>query len=1046
MTFRFFSMKRKMDKNTLFRFTKEAKQTLESLMAKKLSSFGIEETKLAPVFKAKFPVDELVEQLYNTPYKDAYNNLIEDMAYFFFIRILLIRYLEVNELFPYKIKILKHRTKISKSEIAVLPRFDENIYQSLSEDNASVFAYAFYLLCQILKESFPVLLAEEKEYYYAFFPKETLNQGGALDRFLSKINDDEFKNQTQIIAWMHQHYISNHRQQLRKLDRISTENIPALSQVFTPDWIVSYLAENSLGRWYFSHFPKSKLKANLKFFVQDEKKAIPVDKASLEELKIIEPCCGCGNILVYAFDLLYNMYIEQGYDKKIIPSLIIKNNLYGLDIDKKAARISYFSLMMKACDKDPSFLSRKIRPHVYEIIDSSFIHDQFLDDYSFDPSEKEVIKSLKNDFAYGKTLGSLIKVNQVDFDSLLTKIKAFQEDENLFKLKKLVSIAKILSQKYDILITNPPYLGTSTLEKKVKDIIAKTYPQSKSDLSCMFMQTDLLKANGYMAIVNSDSWMYLSSFYEMRKDIIENESIITMAHLGMGFFDAVVQTTAFVIQNRKAESSLGIYFDLTKSKNKCADLLAHKNCYRKWQEDFLNITNCPIAYHANKETIRAFKNTKTIEDFAYPRQGIATGCNKRNLRYWFEVRQTDIQWDAKDLADFFNSKKRYIPYNKGGSYRKWFYDMEWVIWFDQENYAHLQTVGNHLPSKNFYFKESITWSKVTSSFFSTRYVPQGSVFDVAGCSIFSPDLLSYLLGFTNSVVMQHFMSILSQTLNYEVGNVKSIPLIIDQNKRKEIEDLVNENIFLSKEDLTEKETSHLFRRPLYLTYDTLEEGFIALKKKREERFAHLKRNEERLNQLFLDIYHLDKEIDYHVNDQTISVRRSSYRDDVIDFLSYFVGVSLHRYSLESDTIFDTSSEDLHYLVLTKEAYLPNDIITKLESFLVSIYGRKKPKNNLLFLARGLKKKGNPKKILRNYFLNTFYKDQSKRYYKHPLYWMIDSGKQDGCKILFYYFEYTKETLDTLKTKAVIPLLQKYKHRILEKENKLQRAEKEIVIR
>lgn len=1031
-----------MEKNHLFQFVATAKETLRELLKEKASTFGIEEKGLSDRYDKIEFLPDFKKKIRNETYPEFYHNFIDKLSYFFFIRFILIRYLEANHLLPFRHASLR-KNELTLEEFRRFCAFDENIYKQIQGNKEHLASYTFFLLCQTIKKYLPDFFQEENRWQYAFFPEEILKPNGLLDQFLHEIPNEEFYNHPQLIAWIHQYYISDHRQELRKKETIRKEHIPILSQVFTPDWIVKFLVENSLGRWYLKRVPKSHLKKDMKFYIESSntKHKEEPNALCLENLKIIEPCCGCGNILLYAFDLLYQMYREQGYKEEDIISIIFKNNLYGLDIDGKAVNICCFSLMMKASQKDPTFLEKEIHPHIYEILDSNSIQELSLRDYAFTDKELSIIRRSLDAFRYGKTLGSLIKVNKDDYIGLLSKIDSLPQNNNLLNLKKLVIVSNILSNQYDILITNPPYLGTSTMESKIKDIIARDYPRSKVDLSCMFMDTDLVKENGYTAIVNPDSWMFLSSFCDLRKEIISKESIIAMAHLGMGSFDAVVQTTAFVIQNRKNDREEGIYFDLTRFKDKEEALLQRKNPFHRDQHDFLNITDSPIAYYADQQTIEAFQKYKTIEDYAYPRQGIATGCNSRNLRLWFEVKQDTIQWDAPNLSSFFATGKKYIPYNKGGAYRKWFYDMKWVIWFDQENYPYLQNVGNHLPSKNFYFKECITWSKVTSSLFSTRYVPQGSVFDVAGCSIFSKKNLFYLLGFTNSVVMQHFMRVLSQTLNYEVGNVKSIPLILSNTKREEIESLVKENIFYSKEDLSEQETSPSFKRPIYLSFPTLREGFEKFNQVQKKRFVALKNNEEKLNRLFIKIYHLQKSVCEKVSDQTVSIKQNSYRDNVIDFLSYFVGNMLGRYSLKTDGIFDDNKK-LHYLVITKTAHHKNDIITKLEEFLIQIYGKENLEENIEFLARGLNSKGDPRSLLRNYFLNQFYKDHQRRYEKHPIYWMIDSGNQDGCKILFYYFQYNDSILKVFLKDVLSPLLKCYATEMQQIAKRIKTASKE----
>lgn len=989
-----------MEKNYLYHFTNHARDCLESLFVKKVALFGFNESSFHEVqlnqkdneIREKIIIDF---HLASSNYSYFYHHLIDELSYFYFIRIVILRYIETN--------LPQHKKK--------------ELYRLFHvKMNEREFFNLFYTLCNHLKESHFDFFWDEKDYFYQIFPEGMIDECNLIQDFINQVPEKEIDHDILFISKFHQYYGSYQRQAYRKVKTIKKEHIPTLSQIFTPEWIVKYLTENSLGRYYLDKTHSKKFHSTMQYYVTAKEKFNKTPNLiSLEQVKVIEPCCGTGNILLYSFDLLYQMYLEQGYPVEKISSYIINYNLYGLDIDSRAAKICSLVLTLKALEKNPNFLTEKIKPNIYEIQDSSEISIELFNKYHFSNNALKTIQYLIKIMANAKILGSLIQTERKDYQSLLNEISTKPFDSRLSKLRTITQVAILLSMKYDVMITNPPYLGTYTFEKDIKNILSEHFPNSKTEFSCMFMERNFVKNEGYFAIVNPDSWMFLSSFQQMRKDLLSKQYLVTMMHLGMGCFDAVVQTTAFIIQNFKKNTPIGTYFDLTKSKEKEKDFLLKKNRYNPNQNMFFSITGTPIAYWASPKTLSLFSSCQTLNDFVNPRQGIATGNNEKNLRLWYEVQPSLIKWDAHNLDELFLSKKKYVPYNKGGMYRKWFYDMEWVLWFDKENYKNLCKVGNHLPSKKYYFKECITWSKVTSGYFSMRYVPIGSVFDVAGCSIFSKKDLYYVLGYSNSVVMQHFLSIFSQTLNYEVGNVKSVPFIYTTKYHKEIETLVEQNIQYSKEDLKEKETSPLFERSPLLLGNTISSSCNQLKKIKEERFYQLKTNEERLNQLFLKIYGLEQELPFTVNDKTVSVKRFDKTSEIKSFLSYFIGCVFHRFSPTKCRI-QENEKNYTYILLEKSNDKKHDVISLLEEFLKENYSKDYLEENLSYIASALPRKGDIRSTIRSYFQYEFYKDHVKMYQKRPIYWLIISGRKNPFKVLIYYFNNTPEVFTQLDKK------------------------------
>ncbi|NLP33422.1 MAG: N-6 DNA methylase, partial [Oligella ureolytica] len=568
--------------------------------------------------------------------------------------------------------------------------------------------------------------------------------------------------------------------------------------------------------WLESH-PNDTLKANWKYYLDEAEQTPEVAEnlrilrsqspvKSPEDIRLIDPCMGSGHILVYAFDVLMQIYESEGYNPRDAARSILEKNIYGLDIDRRAYQLAYFALMMKARQYNRrAFDPTSPRPQVY--------HPAGWSD--------------------GEEYGSLVKVDTIPPKPQLPKDQLsifddYERDLRIWNFKRL------LVQKYDVVVTNPPYMGSSGMSAKLSDFVKKNYPDSKSDLFAAFIEKcgELLKSTGYQAMITQHSWMFLSSYEKLRGKLIRRD-IVNMAHLGARAFEEiggeVVQTTSFVLSKRNTANFEATYVRLlnyNSQQTKEEAFLSGSDRYTAKKENFEKIPGCPMAYWVSDTIQDIFHKNKKIDDIANPRQGLATGNNDHYLRFWVEVLFSDFVFNCDNLQQFFTTGAKYVPYNKGGAFRKWYGNIENVIRFDKANYDMLQTVGNHLPSKEFYFKESITWSKVTSGGFSMRYVPKGSVFDVAGCSIFSDSRLKYLLGLSNSVLMQYLMNILSQTLNYEVGSVKSIPIIFDSNLTEIVERTVNQCISLSRNDWDSFETSWDFKcHPLVCGERTVASAF-----------------------------------------------------------------------------------------------------------------------------------------------------------------------------------------------------------------------------
>ena len=884
-----------MNKNAIQKFAIWARKELIAQVSQRAYQYGIDESGFgdasADTLNGRLLTAEEKSQrqeLIGRIKEKGYKQVMEEVAYTWFNRFIALRFMEVNNYLPSHIRVFSDSTGAFKPEILSdvlhleLPGLNREKVAEYIESNDTEGLYRYLLLtqCNALNEALPRMFEKMGGYTELLLPNNILKQDSVLGHMVADIPEEDWQNAVQIIGWLYQYYNTELKDDtfalLKKNVKITKERIPSATQLFTPDWIVRYMVENSLGRIYVDkrknegiyadgrgldemtwHEAESERiatekliadKMGWKYYLpeveqtQDVRKQlyeIQAEYANLDVkgIKVIDPCMGSGHILVYAFDVLMQIYEASGYSQRDAAQSILENNLFGLDIDDRAAQLAYFAVMMKARQYDRRLLTRGIQPNIYAFAESNGINRDQLKFFGWSMGDVERSKAftqveyLLDTFRDAKEYGSILSVDMLDWELLyrfagtVDYSDQISTDElNLETTKdalwNLVELGAVMAQKYDVVVTNPPYMAVSNAGAKVNNYVKKNFPDSKADMFAVFIERcgQMAKKNGYQATITQHAWMFLSSFEKLRTKLLAVD-IVNMAHLGARAFEEiggeVVQTTSFVIRKSRIADYKGEYCRLiepTSQQGKEDMFLSGENRYAAVQSNFSKIPGSPVAYWVSENVTQIFSNNKTIDEIAYPRQGLATGNNEHYLRLWTEVSYLDIKRDAHSHEDFFNSAKKYIPYNKGGAYRKWFANVEWIIRFDKKNYDVLQTVGNHLPSKDFYFRESITWSKVTSGGLSMRYISNGSVFDVAGCSIFADKNIYYILAFVNTKIMQYMMNVLSQTLNYEVGNVKSIPLVISAGQKETVETISKRNIELSFDDLSTYETSWDFKR------------------------------------------------------------------------------------------------------------------------------------------------------------------------------------------------------------------------------------------
>lgn len=1069
----------------------------------------------------------------------GYEQTVEEVAYTWFNRLVAIRYMEVNEFLPLgidntttDIRILSNRKKGSIDpeiiEYANLYNkfidigIDYNLIEKHSDNYQEIYPYIILKVCEKLGKILPQMFDGITDYIDILLPNNLLAENSIIRQLtdLEMITEEEWKEQVEIIGWLYQYYISEKKDEvfskLKKNIKIKKENIPAATQLFTPDWVVKYMVENTLGKIIIENNNKKELKQKWMYYIESsnenaihnkyQKSIIPTD------LKIIDPCMGSGHILVYCFRTLMQIYKLYGYPEKDSAKLILENNIHGLDIDDRAGQLSYFALIMEARKYDKDILKNVPKINVMAVQESNNLNIESLS--LLDNDNSEIIEYLLRIFKDAKEYGSILNVEKKDYEKILTNIEELENKElNIIeqaelkdiidKFLPLVKQAIIMSNNYDVTVTNPPYMSNKGMTELLLNYVKKNYDDTKADMFAVFIEKcrKLTKKDGYYAMITQPSVLFLSSFEKLRKKIITEQSICSVLHMGRGVFGIDFGSTAFVIRNSFDENFVGSYFKLHERTFQYIDnndieklfLQANKDHHFKFdfslynykdeiieiqedeteeiedeskkeqllyfeknQNNFLEIPGMPIAYWITPKMQKLFKNT-SVGDLFQAKQGMVTGNNNKFLRYWYEVEENKIGFLMSNKEEAKQSNKKWFPYNKGGDYRKWYGNNDYVVnWYDDG--AEMKEYTSKLPqgtsvrlkSQEYYFKESITWSFISSNYFGARYSPKGFIFDVGGSSIFPEINKRYLLAYLTTNIVYNLLKVINPTMNYQIKDIRSLPIIIDKKYENEIEELAEKCIEISKNDWDSFETSWDFRiNPLVKigmnSNKSLKECFEIYKNNTENDFQNLKKYEEEINKIFIKIYDLSDEIDYNVSEKTIRIRRAEVNRDIKALISYFIGCLMGRYSLDKEGLifaggdfekcfdsevlnnvkFKPDSDSI--LPLNDEEYFEDDVITKFCEFLNLVFGKENLEENLDFIANALGKKNSEtsRESIRNYFINGFYEDHCKTYQKRPIYWLFDSGKENGFKSLIYIHRYTHDMVAKVRMDYLHNLQRKY---------------------
>lgn len=914
-----------MNKTAIKNFAVWARRELISRVSQKALQYGISETECvsATADSVNGHVLSATEKkqrsvLIARIHRSGYTQTMEEIAYTWFNRFCALRFMEVNGYLPSLVRVFtdengEFRPQILADAIHLeLEGLDRDKVLALKEANKSEELYKYLLItqCNALNAILPGMFQKIEDETELLFPDNLLREESVVAHLIHDIPEEDWQDAVQIIGWLYQYYNSEPKDQvfanLKKNIKITKENIPAATQLFTPDWIVRYMVENSLGRIYINtilgkwtgseadrqqHEKTIADRHGWKYYLPEAEQT-PEVRAALkqietdsnpEKLKVIDPCMGSGHILVYMFDVLMQIYRACGYDDRTAVTGIVSNNLFGLDIDDRAAQLAYFAVMMKARQYDRGFFRRGLQPKVYSVCQSNDVTPTYVDYFCKGNNRlAQETHRMITELHDAKEYGSILNITPADFSAMYARLNELEGESELeavgaaVELRPLIQCAEALAQRYDAVVTNPPYMGSGGMSEKLSDFVKAHYPDTKSDLSTVFMEKTLsmCKPYGYMAMINIPVWMFLSSYESLRISIIENNTFVNMAHCGRGIFGSDFGTTSFIIAKAHIDSYKGSYRRLF-NKNVEVDsvetkerwFLEGKGAHLFVQEKFELIPGSPIAYWVSDKFITIFNNQK-LGEIAAPRQGVATADNNRFLRLWYECEITNCEFACDSHAHAFNSGKKWFPYNKGGEFRKWYGNNDFLVNWALDGRELRDFEKSVIRNPNYFFKECITWSKISSGSIAFRYKPQGHIFDVAGTSIFvDSDVLNYLHGFCNSKITLAIANVISPTLNYEVGHIASLPIIFDASQKQRIDELVLSNIEFSQRDWDSFETSWDFQSSPLIeanqhsqTPGTISGAYFQLRTWWQNQSEEMRRLEVENNRIFIEVYGLQEEL------------------------------------------------------------------------------------------------------------------------------------------------------------------------------------------
>ncbi|WP_342655968.1 BREX-1 system adenine-specific DNA-methyltransferase PglX [Shewanella algae] len=1127
-----------MNTNNIKKYAPKARREFMDAVAKRLNTFGITANKKGELQIAEANLQGSVLQIAGNSFdgklaeprkrivarsqKLGYAQLIEQVAYTWFNRLCAIRYMEIHDYLGHGFRVLSHPDNPKGFEII---DHAQDAADELGLDRARIIElklagnkdeelYRELLLgqCHKLHEAMPFLFDALDDETELLLPDNLTRTDSILRGLVDNIPEEDWQ-QVEVIGWLYQFYISEKKDQVMG-KVVKSEDIPAATQLFTPNWIVKYLVQNSVGRQWLQTYPDSAIKTQMEYYIEpaeqsdevnQQLKAITPESIEPETIKVLDPACGSGHILIEAYNVLKAIYEERGFRSRDIPKMILENNLYGLDIDDRAAQLSGFALMMMARDDDKRIFTRNVRLNVLSLQESNHIdlptlwnalnlsgswqsgtsQGLFSDDEqdlsSFNADNRyQLLKRTLARFTQAKTFGSLIDVPSDEYEQLkelLSTLVELQESGDSMQkpaakqLIEFVHQALVLSIRYDAVIANPPYMGSNGMNAELKTFAKDYYPNSKSDLFAMFMERafSLICRNGFNAQINMQSWMFLSSYEGLRVSLLDSKTLVSMAHLGARAFSQisgeVVQTTAWIFRNKDIAEYRAKFYRLVEGGEdfKNNSLKSRQFEFSNLvQADFKSIPGYPIAYWVSKRIKNAFNNPN-IGQLTVSDGQTKTGDNDKYLRFHWEV-----------SADSLGVQKKWVKHPKGGTFRRWYGNVETVINWSEEARTHYRKdrVARILPDY-LWWRKGFCWTLITSGKQSFRLVSSDEIFNLAAPTLFpeKDDDLGYLLGLVNTPVTEYITKLMNPTINMNVGDIQNIPVVeVDKNK---VESIVNKIIEISKSDWDSYETSFDFQcNPLIensrlKSHLRLSDSVKEWKLKCQDKIDSIKHLEEDNNFTFIKAYGLENELLPTIGIEEVTLTcNPHYRygeklsdsdrdkrlltDAMTDLLSFSIGCAMGRYSIERDgLILASRNETLEdyfnrvssgkfipdadaIIPFTEQEWFSDDATHLFRSFLKCVWGEEHLQENLDFVAQSLclnaikpKKSESALETIRRYLSTQFYKDHLKTYKKRPIYWLFSSGKQKAFECLVYLHRYNEGTLSRMRTEYVTPLLGKY---------------------
>ena len=1032
--------------------------------------------------------------------EQGYEQVMEEVAYTWFNRFAALRFMEVNGYLLSHVRVFTNDEGEFKPQIlseAIHLDLDglnmDKVYELKNANkDEELFKYLLIVQCNALNKILPGMFQRIEDFTELLLPDYLLREGSVIEKMISEIPEDNFDvssedGQIEIIGWLYQYYISEkHEEVVDPLHGkvVKKEEVPAATQLFTTDWVVRYLIDNSVGRYWIERNPGSMLADKLTYFVKPKDGTIKIvnEKITPQDVTTFDPCVGSGHFLIYAFDVLMKIYVEYGYSERDAAAEIVKNNLFGLDIDGRASQLAYFSVMMKARQYDRRFFSRDIQPHIFEIVESNTADRTSVEHfYGSDTALKKDVEALLDTLKDAKEYGSILQMPAVDFGRINERFAQLGDEISMYNtyllgdFQAMIRPAEIMSGKYAVVATNPPYMNK--FDANLKEYSTKYYKDYFGDLFSIFMYRNFLfcKNEGYSAFMTPNVWMFIKTYEKLRNFIISHKGITNLVQMAKGAFfkEATVDVCAFVMSN--THDLQGTYMrlenfkgDMEKQRAAVESGLVDPNCAYSFDvtlDTFTRIPGMPIAYWISHRYLDLFEKAK-IGDYAISDGQTKTGDNNKYLRFIWEPSIEKV-----------GQGKKWVFHVKGGPFRRWYGNIDTFIdWSDAARKHYREDYVARIAPEYIWFRRGVSWNLITSyERFAVRLLRNTDTFNLAAPSVFfnDEDMTTYILGFMNTKVAEMGIRMLNPTLNTNIGDIMAQPLVYQKEVAKErINPIILDCIKVSKSDWDAFETSWDFQsHPLapmaYERQEQLSAGMNSEERKKavtllseryrrweqecEYRFTELKKNEEELNRIFIDIYGLQDELTPDVEDKDVTVRKADLQRDIRSLLSYAVGCMFGRYSLDVPGLvyaggtwdaskYTTFQPDKDAIIpICDDEYFDDDIVGRFVKFIEVVYGKETLEENLKFIANALGGKGTSREVIRNYFMNDFYADHLKVYQKRPIYWLFDSGKKNGFKCLVYMHRYQPDTIARIRTDYVHEQQSRYRTAIADLEQRINGA-------